>query len=415
MTQTAPLGEVIRYLRGVTFKPEDKVTPESSNAVVCMRTKNIQDVLDERDLIAIPRPLVRRPELFLHENDILISSANSWNLVGKVCRVPRLSYAATAGGFISIVRATPSVEPRYLFRWLGSSEVQENIRACARQTTNIANLSVEQFEELQIPLPSLAEQRRIADILDKADAIRRKRKEAIALTDDLLRSAFLEMFGDPVSNPKGWPIRALGELATEMRYGTSEKCLGPQPGALPVLRIPNVVGGRVDVADLKYATLAVAEVERLRLRRGDLVFVRSNGNPDYIARCAVYDRDEEALFASYLIRVRVRPEVLPTFVQATLETPSYRGLLTRSARTTAGNFNISTEGLRALKIPVPPIELQLRFERARSKGSLQRRRKAHALADAERLFDALVHRAFRGELTSRADAGRQLSLLDGTP
>jgi type I restriction enzyme S subunit len=204
---------VIQYIRGITFKPEEKIGVSDPDAIVCMRTKNVQEYIDESDLIAVPSTLVRREELLLREGDILLSSANSWNLVGKVCLVPRLGYRATAGGFIAVIRPRSVVESRFLYRWLSSDLVQERIRGCARQTTNISNLSVPQFEQLRILLPPLPEQRRIADILDKADSIRRKRKEAIALTEELLRSAFLEMFGDPVTNPKGWPVRKLGDVA----------------------------------------------------------------------------------------------------------------------------------------------------------------------------------------------------------
>src|SRR5688572_24935316 len=104
-----------------------------------MRTKNVQDILDESDLIAVPSSLVKREELYLQEGDILLSSANSWNLVGKVCRVPKLRYRATAGGFISVVRPRQGLDSRYLYHWLASPVVQEKVRSCSRQTTNISN------------------------------------------------------------------------------------------------------------------------------------------------------------------------------------------------------------------------------------------------------------------------------------
>ena len=164
-------------------------------------------------MIAVPDSFVRREELFLQEGDILISSANSWNLVGKVARVPALPYRATAGGFIAIVRAKPgAIEPEYLYRWLASDANQAAIRACGRQTTNISNLSVPRFLDLPIALPERADQVRAATILDKADRLRRKRQEAIRLTDKLLRSKFEGAFGAPHTNAKGFPTTSLGEL-----------------------------------------------------------------------------------------------------------------------------------------------------------------------------------------------------------
>lgn len=204
ITKSIRLGEVVNYIRGITFKPEDVCAPGTTDSVVCMRTKNIQADLDESDLIAVDQRFAKRDEQMLGEGDILISSANSWNLVGKAVYAPKLSYRATAGGFISIVRADISkLDPRYLYHWITTDKTQALIRRCGRQTTNISNLSSSQFLDLEIPLPTLGEQKRIAAILDKADSLRRKRQQAISLADDFLRTVFIDMFGDPVRKVGG--------------------------------------------------------------------------------------------------------------------------------------------------------------------------------------------------------------------
>ena len=183
------LGDVADYIRGITFKPADVVPAHSPDSVVCMTTKNVQATLDESKLTAVPPRFVKRAEQYLQCGDILISSANSWNLVGKATYVPKLSYAATAGGFISILRAQDEkVDPRYLYNWVSSGATQHRARLCARQTTNIANLDRGRFLGLKIPLPPLPEQRRIAAILDKADAVRRKRQQTLDLADQFLLS-----------------------------------------------------------------------------------------------------------------------------------------------------------------------------------------------------------------------------------
>jgi type I restriction enzyme, S subunit len=88
----------------------------------------------------------------------------------------------------------------------------------------------------------------------------------------------MEMFGDPVRNPKGWPTKTLARLKVKFAYGTSAKCFSVPPG-LPVLRIPNVLNREIRLDDLKYAQLDSREVNALTLHRGDLLFVRTNGNP----------------------------------------------------------------------------------------------------------------------------------------
>ena len=135
------LGDHAKLIRGITFKPMDKCDPGDEGTVVCMRTKNVQATLDASDLIAVPRSLVTNSEKMLSTGDILVSSANSWNLVGKCCQVPKLQYPSTAGGFISILRPkTEKLESSYLYRWFSSGEIQRQLRSFANQTTNISNL-----------------------------------------------------------------------------------------------------------------------------------------------------------------------------------------------------------------------------------------------------------------------------------
>ena len=118
-----PLEEVARIIRGITFKPDDVISPNDENAVVCFRTKNVQQSLDESDLIAVPPEFVNREDQNVRNGDILVSSANSWNLVGKCCYVPELNYKATAGGFISILRGdSEKIDSRYLYHWFSSPD-----------------------------------------------------------------------------------------------------------------------------------------------------------------------------------------------------------------------------------------------------------------------------------------------------
>ena len=202
----AKLGDVAQYLRGINFKPDDVVDVGSEGTVACMRTKNIQESLDCSDVWGVPEIFVRRPEQILREGDILVSSANSWNLVGKCCWIPKLPWKSSFGGFISTLRADPKrLDARFLYWWFSSGKTQAMLRSFGQKTTNISNLNAARCMNLDVPLPALPEQRRIAAILDQADALRAKRREALAQLDNLKQSIFIEMFGDPVTNPKTWP------------------------------------------------------------------------------------------------------------------------------------------------------------------------------------------------------------------
>jgi type I restriction enzyme S subunit len=211
----------------------------------------------------------------------------------------------------------------------------------------------------------------------------------------------MDLFGEPLANPKRWPVRPLGEYLEEIRYGTSAKCFDENEGGrVAVLRIPNIVGGAVSWADLKYADLPQDELTRLRMRSGDILFVRTNGNPEYIGRCAVFEADREAAFASYLIRARLRRDspVTPLHVSAVISMPSYRHRVIQEAKTTAGNYNINTAGLRSLPIIEPPNDLQRRYAELVSRTLLAVKDGQKFVTEARDLFDSLSQRAFRGEL-----------------
>jgi type I restriction enzyme S subunit len=226
------------------------------------------------------------------------------------------------------------------------------------------SISAKDFLEIEIPFPPLEEQKRIATVVRKAEQLRSQRQESLQLAERFLESLFLDMFGDPVTNPKGWRIVNFGREMEKIDYGTSVKCSEiEEPGSRPVLRIPNVVGGRISWDELKFAGFSHSEWSRLKVLAGDILFVRTNGNPSMVARSAVFEGVREAAFASYLIRVRLRPEseFKPGFINFALAMPSFRSQLLKLARTTAGNYNINTRALKGLELILPDTDLQDRF------------------------------------------------------
>jgi type I restriction enzyme S subunit len=254
---------------------------------------------------------------------------------------------------------------------------------------------IRQMMAMEVPLPPLDEQRRIVDLLNRAAGIRRLREQALAKARAIVPALFLDMFGDPVTNPKVWPIISFGALVAEFRYGTSVKCHDEyQTGDLPILRVPNVIGASVNWSDLKYASLPDREVERLRLVPGDLLFVRTNGNPAYIGRSVVLEYVANAAFASYLIRARLVGDApaIPLFVREAMDLSTYRPNLLRAARTTAGNYNISIEGLSGLPIPLPPLALQHTFASRLADLRSVIAQQERALASARALEQALMAR-----------------------
>lgn len=160
------LGEVCKVVRGITFPAsakEEKLTPDN---VCCLRTTNVQKEVDWDDVYFVSKEYVKRDDQFVKIGDILMSMANSYELVGKVSVVRELPYITSFGAFISAVRPLPVIEAQYLFHLLRTAKVQSELRKGSSQTVNIANISVSRLSEIEIPLPPLPEQKRIADKLD---------------------------------------------------------------------------------------------------------------------------------------------------------------------------------------------------------------------------------------------------------
>jgi len=302
----------------------------------------------------------------------------------RVCRVRSIS---------------PKLDEQYLYWFLPNAlkEIEEK-----SNFVTVKHLSSKQIGGIEIPLPPLPEQKRIAAILDQADELRRKRQRAIDRLNQLGQAIFYEMFGDTLNVA---PKTCLSDLVEEFRYGTSNKSGN---GGYPTLRIPNVIGGEINLSDLKTVDVTDAEFRRLQMRDGDLLFVRTNGNPDNVGRCAVYDESTIAsfgydagkfIYASYLIRARpIGAKLHPTFLASFLRTETGSRALRERSRTSAGQFNINTEGLGSIEVPLPPLEEQksyaARIDRIKEAGASHN----SAASKADALFCSLQSRAFRGEL-----------------
>ena len=384
---TRHLGDVASFVRGITFKPGDVVPVGSPGSVACMRTKNVQSELDLSDVWGIPESFVKRADQYLLTGDLLVSSANSWNLVGKCCRIPQLQWPATFGAFISVLRGNPSqIEARYLYHWFSSPRIQATVRSFGQQTTNISNLKVDRCLRLWLPLPSLPEQRRIAELLDKADALRAKRRAAIAQLDTLTQSIFLDIFGDPATNPKRWPVGVLRSLGRVTTGGTPPSAKGGMfDGAIPF-----ITPGDLESDQPIKRTVTDAGAEASRTVDAGATLVCCIGTIGKIGKSTVRSAFNqqinavewgERMHAEYGCAVMrfFKPTIIAWGSSTTLP------ILKKSS-------------FERIEIPVPPVtdqqEYALQIER------VERIRATHrvALSTSNELFNALQVMAFRGGL-----------------
>jgi type I restriction enzyme S subunit len=265
---------------------------------------------------------------------------------------------------------------------------------------NLPRLSPRALADLRLPLPPLAEQRRIADVLDRVESLRAQRRAALAQLDTLTQSIFLDMFGDPATNPKGWPVLRIGDVADVqggLQVTTARENLVQE---VPYLRVANVYRGYLNLAEIKTIRATDAEIARTSLLAGDMLIVEGHGNPDEIGRGALWDGSISlCVHQNHIIRARFAPEkVVPHFACEFLNSPGGRRHLLRAGKTTSGLNTISVSEVRGTPIALPPLAVQLKFaHRLNAVGSL--RSAGHtSLAELDTLFAALQHRAFRGDL-----------------
>ena len=283
--------------------------------------------------------------------------------------------------------------PQYLARFFKAKEreILSNIRG-----TTADNLPLDLLKSIQIPLPPLDEQRRIAAILDKADGVRRKRREAIRLTEELLRSQFLEMFGDPVTNPKGWEVITIKDIVSEIKDGphVSPK-YSDSHDAIPILSTRNVRPGRLIMDDVKFVSKETYQelVRRFRPQYGDVLLTKG-GTTGY-AKAVDWKWD----FAIWVHLAALRPteRIRPAFLEAVLNTPN---CYAQSQRYTHGiaNRDLGLTRIKKIQLSLPPLDLQDQYCAFRQRVLRKMEYQVQCSESTDNLFNSLLQRAFRGGL-----------------
>ena len=257
------------------------------------------------------------------------------------------------------------------------------------------NINQTIVKNLEIPLPPLSEQCRIAAILDKVEALRSKRNDAIAKLDQLLKSVFLQMFGDPATNPKGWPIGKITDLLESFTYGSSEKAASS--GDVPILRMNNITSsGEMNLTDLKYLPADRVSDKHL-VEVGDVLFNRTNSK-ELVGKTAVYDGPSTMAYAGYLVRARPKDAASAHYISGFLNSSYGKATLRGMCKSIVGMANINAKEFSAIEIAIPPIAVQRDFaSRVKAVRDYRRRLEAHQ-GVLDTLFGSLQERAFAGEL-----------------
>ena len=291
---------------------------------------------------------------------------------------------------------SPGVDKAFLYRLL--EWITARVKGASRGVAML-HMTKAGIEAWEVSIPPLPEQRRIAAILDQADALRAKRREALAQLDSLTHSIFTEMFGDYRTERLPWPTRTLEDVAAEMTIGLVRSAAEFGPDfETPYVRM-NAIGQRGEFLPSLVMRTAVSadEFERYALKPGDLLFNTRNSR-ELVGKTALFRETGPYVFNNNLMRIRVKSAMHPEYVAAAFQTPFIQQELEIRKAGTTSVFAIYARELKTVPIPVPPLALQQTFAtRIQAVESLKATHRA-ALAESDALFAALQHRAFAGGL-----------------
>ena len=315
--------------------------------------------------------------------------------IGKVGITQKPMYTNEA--IASLTELDSQVDINYLYWALQHIDLLENAdRAAMGKTLNKAKLS-----EVKIPLPPLAEQRRIASILDQADELRQKRQQAIEKLDQLLQATFIDMFGDPVSNPKGWDLVRVGEVVNEFIGGKNIECPDESDSDYKILKVSAVTSKVYKPHESKFAPNTFEPNPLAIVEKGDLLFSRANTTELVAATAYVWETPENIVLPDKLWKFSISDEskVNKLYLWDLFKNIEFRNELSKLSSGTSGSMkNISKGKLNELKMPLPPKELQDKFAEFSTKLWVQIKTFQQSSDSLDSLFNSLQNQAFNGTL-----------------
>ena len=319
--------------------------------------------------------------------DILIIKIGSIGYSAIVEDLNGFEFAIIPANLAKVTPDATKVDLGYLHKWLTSVDAKRYLNSVASKTAQPA-LSLGKIKSLPLPMPPLAEQRRIAEVLDRAEALRAQRRAALAQLDSLTQSLFLDLFGDPYQNPKNWPQVRLDAIC-KLINGRAFKPEDWEKEGLPIVRIQNL---NDPTKPFNYTSKPFAE--KVRVRPGDILFSWS-GTPGTSFGCFRW-RGPEGCLNQHIFNVRLNGDIDGEFFICHMNLKL--GELIGKAHGGVGLQHVTKGMVDETMLMLPPIPLQREFARRVTAVEALKTAQRASLAELDALFATLQHRAFRGEL-----------------
>ena len=353
--KTVKIGDVCIVERGGSPRPIDQYITDDPNGVNWIKIGDTSDSM----FITSTAQKIRRERIkksrYVKPGDFLLSNSMSFGrpYILKI-------YGCIHDGWLLLRDVNNLFDKRFLYYYLSAPSTYRKFQNMAVGGV-VNNLNSDMVRNVKVPIPSINEQQDVADVLDTISIVIDNRIKQLQKLDELVKARFVEMFGDPESNPFGWEKRLLSEIIVTANNGMARR--GNDTDGSIVMRLVELQDGFIDYSAPNRITLTEAEKARYRLIDNDFLFARVNGNPENVGRCAVFHEIGEPVYHNdHIIRVHFNEAMLDgVFASALINSVYGKRQIKSQIKTSAGQYTISQDGIGAITAIVPPIQMQKQF------------------------------------------------------
>jgi type I restriction enzyme, S subunit len=462
---TSRIGDTLTIVRGISFPKESKRSTFTEGYIACLRTANVQKDVEWDDLWFIPLQYIQNEDKKVTINDILISTANSSNLVGKVSLVKSMPYPSTLGAFISLIRTPISLNPKFIYYQLASSEIQEKFRSGASTTTNISNISNKIIENIVLNISPFQEQHRIVtkieELLTQLDAgvasLKKVQAQLKRYRQAVLKDAFEGRLTKEWRAEHKWEMEPASKLLNKINNSVKQKTrrkfdiqnpldvnsqpnlpkewiltqvqdvgdvqLGRQrapehhygPNMRPYLRVANVFENCIDISDVKSMNFTNMEFDTYRLQYGDIL-LNEGQSKELVGRPAMFRNEiRDACFQNTLVRFRVYEGIIPEYALHLFLFYLQNGRFLKIASQSTNIAHLGAERFAKMSFPLAPYieqkEILFEIDRHFSQIDHLEQTITVSLRQAESLRHSILKRAFEGKLVPQDPNDEPASIL----
>ena len=380
------LGEVCTVERGGSPRPIDDFITTDENGINWIKIGDADESMYITKTAQRIKPEGMKKSRYVKPGDFLLSNSMSFGRP-YILKIDGCIH----DGWLVLRDENNVFDKKFLYYYLSAPITYKKFKSMAVGGV-VNNLNSDMVRKVRVPIPSQEEQHRISDRLDKVSNVIFLRNQQLAKLDELVKARFVEMFGTFPANPFRWSIGKIQDVVSDVRYGSSRPAV--EGGKYPYLRMNNITySGELDLRDTKRIDIPDSELDKCTVRRGDVLFNRTNSK-ELVGKTCVYNRDELMVLAGFVIRVRINERIRPEVLSAFLNMDFSKRMLIGMCKTAIGQANINAKELQNIDLYIPPIELQDQFVTLKNKIDQQKQTVQQSLEKLELLKKALMQEYF---------------------